>query len=148
MVHLDQKGSVQLGQLAGSTSWTNWANWLAQPAGPTGPGRLSPAGSTSWANWPCRLSPAGSTKTGWQVNPFTARKKLFFFGQIMNNFYTDPNHTNLIVNICICCVALLTIVVVKCGCLETNHSCVNIIIELLLCNINTFCFTFMLKLKL
>ena len=46
---------------------------------------------------------------------------------------TDPNHTNLIVNVHICCLALLTIVVVKYGCLETNHNCVNIIIELLLC---------------
>ena len=51
----------------------------------------------------------------------------------MNNFYTDPNHTNLIINVHICCLALLTIVVVHYGCLEANHYCVNIIIELLPC---------------
>ena len=63
-------------------------------------------------------------------------EKLFFCCQVMNNFnnfYSAPNHTNLIVNVHICCLALLTIVVVNYGCLETNHDDVNIIIELILC---------------
>ena len=65
----------------------------------------------------------------------------------LNNFYTDPNHTNLIVNVHICCLTLLTTIVVNYGCLETNHDCVNSIIELLLCKACKYHYNFFFREK-
>ena len=90
------------------------------------------AGSSAIAD-SCKSQDTGSIEISYIRGRFILtlsppEKKIFFWS---NNEYRLI-HTNLIVNVHICCLALLTIVVVNCGCLETNHDYTNIIIELAL----------------